>query len=108
MEELKHTPLQEPAERSWFEKLFVGVAPYLIVIAGLLLLGVMLQLGKTNERVAETEAYTRVTNCIVAKSGTTTRNFEDVEECYVQVEKNTGRSLERFDEQTNNEPASNQ
>jgi len=82
-----------------FEKVFLKIAPIVIGVASLLIIVLMLQLNKTNKKVAETSAYTRVTNCIVSASAVPSFTQEEIERCYVQVEKNTHISLERFDEQ---------
>lgn len=84
-----------------FERWFVRLVPFLLVAAAIMLLVTMTQVSKTKYAVKETAAYTRVTNCIVAK--TATRTQDDIERCYIQVEKDSGIALERFDEQRNNE-----
>lgn len=90
-------------EQSRLEKTFVNLAPWLIGIASVLLIILIYQISKTGSKVAETEAYTRVTNCIVAKSANPEFTQDEIERCYIQVEKNTGESLERFDFQTKGE-----
>jgi len=87
---------------SRFEKMFVTLAPVLLGVAGVLLIITLFQLDETKYAVKETAAYTRVSNCIVSK-GSNDRTSEDVEKCYVQVEKDSGIPLERFDQQVNNE-----
>lgn len=86
-----------------FERIFVNLAPILIAVAAVLLVVLMYQLDRTKYAVQETAAYTRVSNCMVAKVMTPPTTQEDVEKCYVQVEKDSNISLERFDYQINNE-----
>lgn len=88
---------------SKLEYVFVRLAPILIVVAAILLVITLSQLDKTKYLVKETAAYTRVSNCIVAKSGSSERTAESVESCYAQVEKDSGIPLERFDKQIHNE-----
>lgn len=90
-------------EPSKFEKLFVTLAPVLLVVAAILLIITMFQLDETKYTVKETAAYTRVSNCIVAKNSGAVRAPDSVEKCYIQVEKDSDLKLERFDEQLNNE-----
>jgi len=78
---------------------FRKAGPWIILVAAILLVFLIFQLGKTSEKVAETEAYTRVTNCIVSKVSSPPLAAQDVELCYVQVEKETGVSLQRFDQE---------
>jgi len=89
--------------RSKFEKVFLALAPVLLVLAGVLLIVSLLKLDRTQYTVKETAAYTRVSNCIVAKVSNPDTTVIDVEQCYTQVEKDSGVPLERFDKQTHNE-----
>lgn len=92
--------IQEDAKRvvSGIENVFIKAAPWLIGLAAILLVLLIGTVNKTTDAVKETSAYTRVSNCILGKSGTPFTQ-EDIELCYVQVEKNTGIQLERFDTQ---------
>ncbi len=92
-----------PTKHTTVDNIFGKLVPLLICIAGIMLIFVILQLGQTSNSVAETAAYTRVSNCIVAKSANPDFTQDEIERCYVQVEKNTGISLERFDFQIHNE-----
>lgn len=74
--------------------------PYVIVLLTVLIIFFTARLAANTEDVQETSAYTRVTNCIVAKGASTQA---EKELCYVRVEKDTDKSLERFDEQTDGE-----
>lgn len=78
------------------------IIPIFIVATAVLVL-LMISLSNTSRHVDETSAYTRVSNCIVAKLAGATIPQIEIEKCYVQVEKETGISLERFDMQTHNE-----
>jgi hypothetical protein len=88
---------------SGFEGIFMKVAPWLIAVAAVVLIFTLFQVSKTGQSAQETSAYTRVSNCIVAKSANPEFTQDEIERCYVQVEKDTGVSLIRFDEQINNE-----
>lgn len=96
-------PQNQSSPLSSFEKVFVRLAPILIFVAAILLVITMSQLGKTKYAVKETAAYTRVSNCIVAKVANPPTTQVDVEQCYVQVEKDSDIPLERFDSQVHNE-----
>lgn len=102
----KRTPLVKPIQepnKGIFETIFLKVAPLLIFIAAALLVFLIFQLGKTSKAVTETSAYTRVSNCILGKSANPPFTQEEIEKCYIQVEKDTGVQLERFDRQLRNE-----
>jgi len=79
------------------------LTPWLIVIASVLFVVLMFQVVRTNLAVKETSAYTRVSNCIVAKSASMKFTQDEIERCYIQVEKDTHVHLERFDFQIHNE-----
>jgi len=81
------------------QRFFLLVMPYMIVLLALGVIYLTTRLAATTEEVKETSAYTRVTNCIVSKVANPPTSQDDIELCYVQVEKNTDQSLERFDEQ---------
>lgn len=84
---------------SGVEKVFIKAAPWLIGLAAILLVLLIGSVNKTTDAVEETSAYTRVSNCVIAKVANPPTTQEDVELCYVQVEKNTDIQLERFDTQ---------
>lgn len=86
-------------KRSKIERAIVTLAPFLIGFASLLLVVLIIQLGKTSEQVSDTQAYTRVTNCVVSKVANPPTTQEAIELCYTQVEKDTGVHLQRFDTQ---------
>lgn len=79
------------------EELFIKLAPWLIVVAAILLVVTIARIDNTSEAVKETSAYTRVSNCIVAKSAYLPIKERDIETCYVQVEQDTDIPLKRFD-----------
>lgn len=79
------------------ENIFIKLAPWLIACAAVLLIFTIGQLSKTSNAVEETSAYTRTSNCILGKSAKLPVLQEDIEECYEQVERDSGISLERFD-----------
>jgi hypothetical protein len=85
------------------QRFFNTVMPYMIVLLALGIIYLTTRLAATTQEVKETAAYTRVSNCIVAKVANPPTTQDDIERCYVQVEKNTGKSLERIDEQVNGE-----
>lgn len=74
-----------------------ALAPYIIGIATALIIVAVIEMNQTQYTVKETAAYTRVSNCIVAKSGSKTSTPLGVETCYKQVEKDSHIPLERFD-----------
>ena len=78
------------------EKFLAVGAPYMVGIAFIIVIIASFELNRASERVRETEAYTRVSNCIVAKVASPPTDQEAVELCYAQVEKSTGLDLERF------------
>lgn len=84
---------------TYVDRFFAKVGPWIILLAAGLLVFLILQIDKTNAKVSETEAYTRATNCIVARGAQPGFTQAEVEQCYVEVEKKTGLSLQRFDEQ---------
>jgi len=83
-----------------FESVLAKIGLYVLFVAAILVAVLFVKVGQTNKKVAETSAYTRVTDCIVGKVANPPTSQADVEKCYVQVEKATGISLERFDKQT--------
>ena len=85
------------------ESIFVKLAPILLFVAAIMLMVLIFQVNKTKYAVKETAAYTRVSNCVIAKVANPPTTQEDVEKCYTQVEKDSHIPLERFDFQTNNE-----
>lgn len=80
-------------------RFFLSIMPYMIVLLAIGIVFLTTRLAATTQEVKETSAYTRVSNCIVAKSANQELTQDGIERCYIQVEKNTGVSLERFDEQ---------
>lgn len=85
-----------------FDKLLSKGALAVIVIALVMLVFLMIGLNKTSKSVQETSAYTRASNCIVAKLAHAPVTQEGIELCYIQVERSTDIPLERFDMQTIN------
>lgn len=85
------------------ERMLSKIALPIIGVALVLLVIMLVRLNQTSRSVEETSAYTRVSNCIVAKVAEPPTVQDEVEQCYVQVEKDTGVTLQRFDEQTGNE-----
>jgi hypothetical protein len=94
-------------KHSGISKFFLNIAPWLIGIAGIMIVIGLYQENVTQYKVVETSAYTRVTNCIVAKNGYQQIKQLDVEKCYQQVEKESHIKLERFDTQTQTQPTNN-
>lgn len=90
------------------EKVFVRLAPILIAVAAVLMVVTIMQIDETKYQVKETAAYTRVSNCVVAKVANPPTTQDDVEKCYQQVEKDSQINLERFDFQVNNEDSPSQ
>lgn len=80
------------------ETFFSKTALWFIMAAGLLLLILIFKIGKTATDVQVTSAYTRVSNCILAKNAIG-RTQAEIEDCYKQVEQDTGITLKRFDKQ---------
>lgn len=85
-------------------RLLAILAPYIVGIAAAIMIIALVQFNQTQYVVKETSAYTRVSNCIVAKVAYTSVKQSDVEKCYQQVEKGSGIKLERFDTQTSTQP----
>lgn len=71
-----------------------------LAIAAIMTMYLIISINKTNYKVRETAAYTRATNCIAARLASDSISQKEIEDCYVQVEKNTDISLERFDRQS--------
>lgn len=71
--------------------------PVIAVAAALLVLGIIIDSkGTTNEN----NAYIRVINCIVSHNASD-RTQEDIENCYVTVERDLDIRLQRYDSSDN-------
>lgn len=81
-----------------FENIFIKLAPVVMIVAAVILVALFVEQSRTTQVIDETGAYIRVSNCIDAKVASPPTTQEEVEKCYVQVEKQTGISLQRFDE----------
>lgn len=76
------------------DKIMSKIAIPIIVFAGLLLVFMILARAQgTND---QNNAYIRVINCIVSHN-VNGRTREDIENCYIQVEKDLNTSLQRYD-----------
>lgn len=95
--------VQPKDSSSTVERLFINLSPLIIGIAAILLFFLIIRLNKTSQDVQVANAYSMVSNCILGKSANPPFMQHEIEACYIQVEKVTGVSLERFDEQLNNE-----
>lgn len=83
------------------------IAPALIAIAAVLTILGLFEQNQTVYSVKQTNAYTRVSNCILGKSAYTPVKQSDVEKCYQTVEKDAHIKLKRFDYDTAPQPKNN-
>lgn len=76
------------------DKVMPQIALPVIAAAGILLIVLMIASAKgTNE---QNNAYIRVINCIVSHNAST-RTQDDIEACYVTVERDLNVRLQRYD-----------
>lgn len=75
---------------------FQKAGPWIILIAAGMLMVLIFQLNNTGEKVVETQAYTKVTNCIVNKASDNRVSIEEIEHCYNEVENELKIELDRF------------
>ena len=80
------------------DKVMPKVALPIIIFAGLLLVFMMLSRGQTTND--QNNAYIRVINCIVSHNAST-RTQEDIESCYIRVERDLRTTLQRYDSSDN-------
>ncbi len=76
------------------DKIIPKIALPVIAIAAVLLIVIMLQSSKDTGE--QNNAYIRVINCIVSYNAST-RTQEDIERCYVTVERDLNVKLQRYD-----------
>lgn len=93
----------EPTRPTRADNFFGRFALFILAIAAIMIAYLVIGINKTNYKVRETAAYTRASNCIVARLASDSIKQKEIEDCYVQVEKGSGISLERFDKQTNSD-----
>jgi len=78
------------------EKLFLQLAPFIIVLAGVMIILVII--ADSRGTTKQNNAYVRVINCIVSKNANT-RTQDDIEQCYQIVERESNIKLQRYDRQ---------
>lgn len=76
------------------DRVMSKVALPIIVLAAILLVTVLILSTKT--QTSQNNGYIRVINCIISIPATE-RTQGDIESCYVQVEKQVGIKLQRYD-----------
>lgn len=80
------------------DKVMPTIALPVIVAAGLLL--VILLIASTRGTSEQNNAYIRVINCIVSYNASE-RTQDDIENCYVTVERDLDVRLQRYDSSNN-------
>lgn len=70
------------------------VVPYVLIVLGFLL--IYTTLLSSRSRSKQTNAYIRVTACIISKNANQ-RTQKDIEACYRVVQQDTGVTLPRYD-----------
>lgn len=79
------------------DKIIPKIALPLIIFAGMLLIiGIIIDAKGTSE---QNNAYIRVINCIVSHNAAS-RTQNDIESCYVAVERDLNTKLQRYDSYT--------
>lgn len=93
-------PKTENHEASRVSKFMLYLSLLTLFLAAILIVFFSIVLTSASQKVAETAAYTRASNCISARLASDQISQKEIEDCYAQVEKDTDISLERFDKQT--------
>ena len=76
------------------DRVMPKIAIPIIAVAGLLI--IVLMIDSTRGTNQENNAYIRVINCIVSHNAST-RTQDDIENCYIEVERDLNTRLQRYD-----------